>query len=479
MPKAGSIVESFRSLNTPIWLVLLSVQLVLGIMVVLSPSPIAILFGICLFILILALYAWPISAFAVLLITVASYQMTVLQIGKINVRPNDIAVLLGVFTVVMQWIKRNRIEIDLKGFDVPLLVVLGWVVLSLFWTPNTGMGIFQTLKIFGAVSMYFIIISLIRDQKALEKALFIWFLIGLFWAVGGTYTFYFHSIPAATKETFVQGTLPHLGKTIRASTFFGGPNDYAFVMSITIMISLLFYFLNSSLVTRTLTAVGIFMMLVVIVVTFSRKSWLGLMLSIFIVGLMKRRILLAFIIFSFISVSVILWAGAGGFSEALVNRVASFFLDPEIAMSERAKAWAVAKTLFLDHPIIGNGVGSFFILGPERGSPLNIPHSFYWYLLTEYGLVGMSLFAFFVLNISAFLLRLLKDTTDPQKQLFCLVLLATMASVVFQSGFKTIGLTEPIFWAFMALISIFLRLNTPRFNNKKKSESLIENYEQR
>jgi len=151
--------------------------------------------------------------------------------------------------------------------------------------------------------------------------------------------------------------------------------------------------------------------------------------------------------------------GAGKYSEALINRVASFFLDPAISITERAIAWAVAKGLFLNQPLFGRGVGSFYVLGPQAGSPLNIPHNFYWFILTEFGLVGMFLFATYVFMVVVSLFRVLKNTTDPMEQTYCLVFLATIPSVIFQSAFKTIGYTEPIFWVFWAFIAAFLRIH--------------------
>jgi len=447
---------------------ILLVQAVLGITVVLIAAPSIVLFSIGLFVLIPLLYAWPMLAFAVILMTVPSFG-TLLQLGKLDLRPNDLGIIVGVIGVAFLWIRERSIKIDIRGPDVPLLLIVGWVFLSLFWAPNLSLGTFQAVKVLFAALIYFAMVHLIKDEKTLHQALVIWFLVSVFWGLIGTYTFYFTSIPAAEKHTIIPGTLPHLGKTVRASSIFLDPNDYAFVLSISIMISVLFFFRSTSSGTRAFAVISIMMMLVVIIGTFSRKSWIGLALSVSLLGMKKRKVFLTVIILSIVSVGFIMWAGAGKFADALTNRVASFFLAPEISITERALAWAVAKKLFVAQPVLGNGAGSFFLLAPKMGSPLNIPHNFYWFILSEFGLVGISLFAIFVLNMCAGLLRILTRAVDPEQRLYCVVLLATIPSVLFQSAFKTIGFTEPIFLIFWAFIAAFLRIHTPSVANRPTS----------
>ena len=426
--------------------------------VVLAPTPPILLTGAACMIILPALYAWPLLAFAILLLTVPSFG-TLVQIGKLDLRPNDIAIGVGVVTIVLKWVKENRFRLDIRQMDVPVLLIVGWVFVTIFWTPNTALGAFQAVKILFAMLIYFVIVNVIEDKGTLDRALLIWFWVALFWAVVGVYTFYFLSIPAAERHTIVPGTLPHLGKTVRASSFFLDPNDYAFVLSITIMIAVLYYFRTRSSGMKLFSAASIGMMLIVIIGTFSRKSWLGLGLSVFLLGMKKRRIFLTGSILSVCAVAIMMWVGAGKYSEALTNRVASFFLEPAISITERAMAWTVAKKLFLSQPVFGRGVGSFYLLAPQMGSPLNIPHNFYWFILTEFGLVGMLLFITYVSTVVVSLFRVLKKTTDPMKQTYCLIFLSTIPSVIFQSAFKTIGYTEPIFWVFWAFIAAFLRIH--------------------
>ncbi len=459
-------VNGHRSIGLIAFILVISAALSLSVAVF---PLIFILAFVCIAVLIPTVLVWPLAAYALILITVPSYNMSVFRIGKVDIRPNDLAIIFGLVALFIHWIRQKKIVIDIKEYDVTLIILFGWICVSIFWTPKTAMGVFTSIKIFAAMLIYFVMINLIRDRVPITKVLFVWLIVGIFWAIAGVYTVYFLSIPAAAKLKIIEGTVPHLGKTVRASTFFGGPNDYAFVLSIMTMMIILYYSLSSSRAVKWLCASSILMMIIVIIGTFSRKSWLGLGMSIFIIGLMKRKILLMIGILSLVSIfSILLWSGEGQFSYALINRVESFFLATEVTIDERVAAWAVAEDMFAGSPLLGRGVGSFFVLGPLAGSPLNIPHNFYWYLLSELGLVGISLFFIFVIYHVFHLIKIFMNTKDPQYKYISLLLLATIASIIFQAGFKTIGMTEPIFWSFWAFVSIFLRMHDLSAQNLKK-----------
>jgi O-antigen ligase len=446
----------FSPVGPHTWLTILVVQALLALTVIVFPSLVTLLVACGVFVLVPALYAWPTLAFTIILFTVPSYA-TLFEIGKLSVRPNDLAVLVGVVAVILQWIREKRIKIEISSLDIPLLLVMLWILLSLFWTANFGMGVFHVVKIFGGILIYLIVINLINDKKRLRKALLIWVVVAIYWSAVGVYALYFESIPAAERHTIIAGTLPHLGKTVRTSIFFESPNDFAFVLSITIMMAIAFVTLSGSRTAKWLGGGNVIMMVIIMIGTFSRKSWLGLALSIFLLGLKRRRIMLMSILLVLLSVAFIMWTGRGSFSAALINRIESFFLEPGISITERAMAWRIAKGLFINRPVLGNGVGSFFVLGPAMGSPLNIPHNFYWLILCELGLVGMLLFAVYVGNVCYSLARVLRKPMDREEWMLSLVFLTTIPSVLFQSAFKTIGFTEPIFLVFFAFISWICR----------------------
>ena len=72
----------------------------------------------------------------------------------------------------------------------------------------------------------------------------------------------------------------------------------------------------------------------------------------------------------------------------------SGLLTTHSTMTTRFKMWNMAKEMFFDSPIIGNGINSFksYINNEYAGTWYVQPHSTYWQLLAETGIVGLMIF---------------------------------------------------------------------------------------
>ncbi|MDR3442624.1 MAG: O-antigen ligase family protein [Legionella sp.] len=111
------------------------------------------------------------------------------------------------------------------------------------------------------------------------------------------------------------------------------------------------------------------------------------------------------------------------FSPVMHERVDSLISDIEFfqkheentSLGFRVQFHSYARSLFEQHPIIGIGTGSFkYRFSQEQpipawGPTLHEPHSQYWLTLTEQGLIGISLFLFFLATLFITALQL-KET---------------------------------------------------------------------
>jgi O-antigen ligase len=94
----------------------------------------------------------------------------------------------------------------------------------------------------------------------------------------------------------------------------------------------------------------------------------------------------------------------------LLNEVKSFKQNKETSWGYRIQFHAYAKSLFITHPLIGIGTGGFkysFTRDnpvPSWKKELSEPHSQYWMILCEQGILGLLLYLFFLgsLFISSF-----------------------------------------------------------------------------
>ncbi|MGL5743112.1 MAG: O-antigen ligase family protein [Legionella sp.] len=108
-----------------------------------------------------------------------------------------------------------------------------------------------------------------------------------------------------------------------------------------------------------------------------------------------------------------------------------------------------ARSLFDEHPIIGIGTGGFpYRFTQDRPVPLweklNEPHSQYWLVLAEQGLIGMLLFLFFLgtLFVTAFKLKETKPFLLGLLTVFCIL---SVSDTIF--CYSTIGYLLIIFSA--------------------------------
>lgn len=130
-----------------------------------------------------------------------------------------------------------------------------------------------------------------------------------------------------------------------------------------------------------------------------------------------------------------------------------------------------AESLFKEHPIIGIGTGGFpYRFSQEQpvpawGKKLNDPHSQYWLILTEQGLIGIALF-FFFLGTLFFTCFKLKETKP--------VLLAMLIAFCISSLVDTVFCYSPVGY----LLTIFSALCFGELMEETSSfkESIYDKY---
>jgi O-antigen ligase len=122
------------------------------------------------------------------------------------------------------------------------------------------------------------------------------------------------------------------------------------------------------------------------------------------------------------------------------------------------EAWSTAVSLFLDSPIIGKGLGAFWVASIDMGSHLGFPHSFFFFILSELGLVGFLLFFLWSFLIVKHLVSLMNVVETKDVRIIIAGLLAGLVAILIEMPFRSMSLTEPLFWGFLGLCSAFLKV---------------------
>ncbi|HBI23237.1 MAG TPA: hypothetical protein DDX84_03285 [Nitrospiraceae bacterium] len=440
------------------WTVILLIQLILGLSAFILPPLYAVsLIAVPVFLVVL--YLSPILSLSFLLISVLMEQVPLVSFGGIDLRLVEIAVALVLIGWLLNGVKDRTMRVDIRDTEIPLFFLMGWAFLSIVWAISLSRGVLLSVKLVSAFLVYFLVISLVKDKKSFNAQLIIWICVGIIFSFAGIYQAITSGVGALAEVPLVQGEVAHLGKTVRATTiFFETPNGLAFVLSITIILTMVYYLLTPSLKVKIFLILSMVLMFSVLAITFSRKSWLAVVIGMLIIGLKNRKLLLIGLVSPFMAIIPLLFSNFGSYGEALYNRIMSFFLPVEVSMSGRVATWSIALDTFWNHPIIGNGLGYFGAVASQLNSPLPMVHNLYLYLITEIGLVGITLFLLVIISFTVRLFKICMKSRDPAVQLISVGIIAGFFVILFQGVFRNIGLADPITWAYFGMISSFFRI---------------------
>lgn len=420
-------------------------------------------------VLVFLFYNKPIYCYALLIFFLPNYMGLGLPIAifgpKYRFGEPDIGilelilVLLFFIWMINKLILKKELVIEKGSIDLPLFLLFAWILLSISWTPKPETGLLQSLKIIRGFLIFFLTINIIHDHKDFRLSVISWFLLGAGLALFGVYETLAHGLKEAVGTMFLTASpeQARFGGQIRTKVFFSSADELGFVLNLSFVMGLILFLTISSRAQKTILAVLMTTIVVTLVATFSRKSWLGMASIIFIFGIYRRRILY-FSLLPLFGVLLFLILGGGEYVQALYNRFQSFFLPVEEAIPGRVTTWSAAWEIYKRSPIIGSGLGSFVTLAPMYGSFIVFTHNFFLYILVEMGLIGFILFILFSMKIIRGLIHFAYKYGDQISRTIFLGFLASLVVLVIQASFKTIGLANPMFWAILGLIVAYLRI---------------------
>lgn len=461
----------FSRHSIPTLIVLALAEVIIGIAIAVMGYPYALLLIplILLPIPIFLFYHKPIYCYALLIFFLPNYMGLGLPIALFGPTYRfgepDIGILeLILVTLFFIWIVnrlilRKELVVEKGSIDFPLFLLVTWILLSIFWTPKATTGFLQTLKIIRGILIFFLTVNIIQDQKDIRIVIVSWFLLGAGLALFGIYETLAHGLKEAVGTMFLPASpeQARFGGQIRTTAFFSSADELGFVLNLSFVMGLILFLTVSSRTQKMILAVLMATIVVTLVATFSRKSWLGMAAILFLFGLYRRKILY-FSLLPLFGILLFLILGGGEFVQALYNRFQSFFLPVEEAIPGRVMTWSIAWEISKRSPFVGNGIGSFVTLAPMYGSSIVFTHNFFLYILIELGLIGTTFFILFAKKIIGGLIHLIRTHVDQTAKIMFFGFLASLAVLFIQASFKTIGLANPMFWAILGLIVAYLRI---------------------
>ena len=317
-------------------------------------------------------------------------------------------------------------------------------VLSLLISFDIGLGIREIARLLSIVSIFLLAQIFVKTKKDLTTSLKVILISAVLPALIGVWQYLY-------KADIIAGFDGRLAAT------FAHPNMLAFFTFFAFSISL-FVFLHGKKdnVLSYFYLLASILFLIIIILTYTRGSWLALLLFIFIIGVVKfKRLLL---------VSFMLFLLVYGFVPSLQNRVNDTFnfrnYDSSIVWRYNLykDSWGIAK----EKPILGHGSDTASTLieynrSYRLGSPE--PHNDYIKTFMEIGIIGLISLLLLILATIKYLYQSYKHQNLVRLKSFNFFLLASFLSIAIVSAGDNVLNDTALQWSMWFVIGAMLKVN--------------------
>lgn len=412
--------------------------------------------------------------------------------------PTEPLIVLVFLLVAIKWIAGNGF--DRRLFKEPLTIVIlleiAWMIITTSMSSMVEVSTKYTLARIWFVSVFLIaLFHMFRSKNAIKTFLTCFVVASVILAL---YTLFVHSQHSFTRYyayTAMRPFLPDHGM-------------YAALLSFALLPTIVYSIwagkLGGNMITR-LVAIGFSAILTVgLIFSFTRASWISVVIAMLVMGLLLFRIRFRTIIGTVVTVILLFLAFSGTiFSELSRNKsesdddinthlssVTNISSDP--SNLERLNRWSCAYRMFQDKPVLGFGPGTYtYQYGPYQlphemsiisTSSGNIGgvHSEYLRPLSESGLPAFLLYVAFILLATQLGFRVFYQARDPETRLLAMAALLGLVTYFVHgllnnySDFDKIAVPLWSFLAILLALKIFHMKSADKDENAP-AEKQIEN----
>ncbi len=426
-------------------------------------------------------YLW----YFIVFFTPLSVNLEELKLGGIGMALPTEPLLFGVLILFFLKLLSGK-SIDKRIFTHPISYVidayLAWMLLTSITSEMPIVSIkFLITRLWFIASFYFIATHLFKDERNIRR-FFLVYLFPLFLVI--IYAVVRHSFYGFDKDSSHWVMEP----IFKDHTSYGA----VLAMYFPVLIGLLMR-KNMNLLLRVMLSIGLIILTVGLVLSYTRAAWLSIaavtgILAILLLGIKLRTAILsllvmgAFVFMSWDDLQVSLSRNKQDSSDKLDEHVTSMSnVSSDASNLERLNRWHCAMEMFKERPIVGWGPGTYqFVYAPfQRAKDLTIistkqgdggnAHSEYLGPLCEQGVLGSLLFIALLITVSNLAFRLFYTVKDREVKLLIasayLGLMTYYIHGVLNNYLDTDKASIP-FWGFTAvLVAIDL------YHNKKKEPS--------
>jgi len=373
--------------------------------------------------------------------------------GSLNVPISDMigAILFLVF-VIQTLAKMIGKEWRFVKEDYPAwqYMVL-FISIGLLSLINVQTGLLASIKFLIRPMAFFYLVYVllpihyIRKVHQLKNSMSIIFGLGTVLALGGVYMIMISNLPIQSRQAlpFGYGSFYPLG---------ANHNLLAEILVGTFTVGLAFFMAEKDILKRNIYLALAGLIAAVDFLTFSRAGWLGLIAATAVfVWLKYHKEIIKKYLKPAVLISLLMTIPIG-----LMLYLLSTSAIVQSSNMNRLKLADIALTLFKDHPLIGNGVGTYYTYVEqvrayiiEYGAPLDA-HGVLFKVLGEMGTLGVISFLLFIWVLFSGIYRNYREVEKNSDSIFVAGLISSACGMFVFELFNT-SYYQGILWLFVGL----------------------------
>jgi O-antigen ligase len=377
----------------------------------------------------------------------------------VDIRFADIFFIVSVLGLMLKMASDRDFRFTGSNIDFPLLLLFAWMGLSLSWTSDLSAGIIDFIKKLYGLTLFYLTINLARNRRNIDIILKVWILTGIIWSIFSIVELISIGLPKATSLIAKYGVISHWGERVRSSALAETPNKLGTILSFSFFITFAQYAMSQKRWSKIILFVAILMMLLALISTMSRTTWVAVFLSIILLFIWVKNIRKLTTALGITAILMLFAVLSSSYRDVLLQRVAGIISPVQTPdYIPRLNIYIVGLKMFKDYPLNGVGVGSFHQLARSYGSiELEAPHNIFLYMLSEFGLIGLGLLLFLIIKFIALMRHALSKVSGNRK-IVLYGLLATMAFYLLQVQIISTTLRETSMWALLGLAMAAIRI---------------------
>lgn len=352
----------------------------------------------------------------ILLFPYVGFLLMIASLGFEAITPNmpvTIFRILAIWTFC-SWMLKQLLAGRVSVVRVPqnrcIAAFMLTALVSALFALQPGASAVQIATLIQLGVLYFFVTGIVDSEQRLKH-------VAWAWIIGG-----------AAASLYAIATFASQGLA-RAVGGIGDPNYFVLYLTIPLALSLVLFQTERSFLLKTFLISSLLAFLVATILSFSRGGLISVMVILvlwFLTSRNKRRIT-AFLLTIAIAILIIFWLLPAIPLQSWLQRI-----SPQLALQDagagRFYIWRGGLDMFLDHPLMGVGIGNFLYRYPEysyydpRGAWQRVAHNTFLEIAAEQGVFG--LLAFLSLLWMTYRYLRTAETVAQERKLYCTAQLA-------------------------------------------------------